>query len=119
LAPSASGAMVVCGLSELFDEKWDKNAEAGENPPDRVDSVGDGGTTPGSDRTDGELERGSPSPGRLTWCANSACRAAAGGVYSPIDESAGEVRVDPAAPKLLNPAVSVLVGSSLLVEPPY
>lgn len=34
-------------------------------------------------------------------------------------ERAGEVRVDPAAPKLLNPPLSVLVGSSLLVEPPY
>jgi hypothetical protein len=50
----------------LLDEKWDKNAEAGENPPERVDSVGEGGITPGSESTEGELERGSPSPGRLT-----------------------------------------------------
>jgi hypothetical protein len=34
-------------------------------------------------------------------------------------ESAGEVRFDPAVPKLLNPTPSVLVGRTLLVEPPY
>jgi hypothetical protein len=57
--------MVVCGLSELLEEKWDRKAEAGENPPDLADSVGEGGITPGSEITDGELERGKPRPGRV------------------------------------------------------
>jgi hypothetical protein len=57
--------MIVWGLRELLDEKWDRKAEAGESPPDALDSVGEGGMTPGSESTEGELERGNPSPGRV------------------------------------------------------
>jgi hypothetical protein len=73
--------MVVEGRRELLEEKCDRKAEAGEKPPDRLDPVGEGGTTPGSERMDGELDRGNPAIlGRVPWYANKACLAAAGGV---------------------------------------
>jgi hypothetical protein len=42
----------------LFDEKWDRKAEAGEKPLDIFDSVGEGGMTPGSENMEGDLDRG-------------------------------------------------------------
>jgi hypothetical protein len=104
--------MVVCGLSELVLEKWERKADAGEKPPERLDSVGEGGTAPGSEKMAGELARGRPvMDGRgAAWCANKACLDAAGGVneeedgvvVSPIADRGGEVRLEPAAAKLLN-----------------
>jgi hypothetical protein len=77
-------------LREVLEEKWERNAEAGEKAPEDT-LEGDGG--PSSENTEGDL---------CAWWENSGCLEAAGGVYSSSL---------PITPKELIPEMSLLAAS--------